>query len=90
MDAVDGAVAGTENGTTSSPDQESGDQMSRIQSKHFSYLMMEAPGADPQNCRFAGGVVGDAEGAAEEAARRHGADAGAGNFYMYFHMTLQY
>ena len=40
--------------------------------------MMEAPGADPQNCRFAGGVVGDAEGAAEEAARRHGADARAG------------
>ena len=27
MDAVDGAVAGTENGTTSSPDQESGGRM---------------------------------------------------------------
>ena len=40
---------------------------------------MEAPEADPHNCRFAaGGVVGDAEGAAEEAARRHGADARSG------------
>ena len=78
IDAVDGAVAGTENGNTSSPDQESDGRMSCIKSKHLSYIMMEAPEADPHNCRLAGGVLGDAEGAAEEAARRHGADARAG------------
>ena len=39
MDAVDGAVAGTENGTTSSPDQESGGRMSCTKSKHFSYII---------------------------------------------------